>query len=117
MPSLRHNLSQLWKIWTLCKTLPSRKQQSKPVSASIYPTLAAVIATSKSPGSLKKTIVTIDLNSHTVDALIDTRSIDSFICKRLVIDFHLKLIPTNSTVSMAESSVKVDVIGCVVVNI
>ena len=58
----------------------------------------------------------IKVNDNLVDALIDMGSSDSFICNKLVDKLCLIIEQTESTVSMAESSVKINVIGLVTVD-
>ena len=86
-------------------------------SASTHPALASVIATSKSPESLQKTIIDAYVDNKHVNALIDTGSSDSFICNRLVQNYSLDTIPTQSSVCMAESSITVKVLRNVTVDL
>lgn len=99
----------------VCKSTKPANLTSASTTASMYPTLATTLAAS--PSSLQQTVVKISVNDFSADALIDTGSSDSFICKQLANKFKLKIMPTKSTVSMAESSLKVNVIGYVIVNI
>ena len=94
-------------------------QSKKPsnTSASIFPTLAAVVSSTKYPSCLQKTILPIEINNHTAQALIDTGSSSSFICSQLTKKLCLEINHTTSTVSMAESSISVNVIGYVNVTI
>ena len=65
----------------VCQTNKYSGSKNK-LSASIFPTLASILAAS--PSSLHRTVVKIKVNDNLVDALIDTGSSDSFICSKLV---------------------------------
>lgn len=81
----------------------------KPLTA-MYPCLATI----KGPECLKKAVIPITINKKSkVNALIDTGSSDSYIHKRLVEELQLPMQSKNSSVSMAESSLTVEVLGSV----
>ena len=111
-----HNCEKPGHFAKVCQS-KRKNPPSKSTSASTHPTLASVLATSKSPKSLQKTILNALVNNNHVNALIDTGSSDSFICKKLVDEFNLTTIPTHSSVSMAESSVTIKVLGYVTVEL
>ena len=111
-----HNCEKLGHFAKVCQS-KRKNSSSKVTSASTHPALASVIATSKSPESLQKTIIDAYVDNKHVNALIDTGSSDSFICNRLVRSFNLNPIPTRSSVCMAESTITVKVLGNVTVDL
>ena len=94
-------------------TSASLVTSSSPTFASLYPTLATCAT---APNNLKRAVISIELNNNTTEALIDTGSPESFICKNIVHELKLTVNPFKSKVSMAESSLSVDIIGYVIIN-
>ena len=96
-------------------TSASLVTSSSPTVASLYPTLATITCAT-APNNLKRAVISIELNNNTTEALIDTGSSESFICKNIVHELKLTVNPFKSKVSMAESSLSVDIIGYVIIN-
>ena len=107
------------KIGHFAKVCKSRSKSSKSSSASLpavnstssIPTVAA------SPQRLQNAVIPLIVRGRKLDALIDTGSSDSFICKDKVKELDLETMPSNSTVSMAQSSLKAGILGYVTVDI
>ena len=86
-----------------------------PSATSVYPTLATISAAS--PQGLQKSVVKIEVNEHSVEALIDTGSTDSFMSQKLASKLQLSVSPVTSVVTMADSSLQVKVVGYSIVNL
>ena len=66
-----------------------------------YPTLATISAAS--PQGLQKAVVKIEVNEHSVEALIDTGNTDSFMREKLASKLQLSVSPETSVITMADS--------------
>ena len=107
------------KIGHFAKVCQSKGKSSKTTSASLSavydtPPISTVAA---SPQRLQKAMIPINICGTKLDALIDTGSSDSFICKDKVRELNLEIIPTRSTVSMAQSSLKAGILGYVTIDL
>lgn len=81
------------------------------ISASIF-TPNIVLA---SVGELTKATIDAKVNDYKVKALIDTGSTESFISKSITDKIGLKIVPSNSVVSMASTSLQTQICGyCIV---
>ena len=107
------------KLGHFAKVCKSRSKSNKSSSAS----LSAVNSTSSiptvaaSPQRLQKAVIPLIIRGRKLDALIDTGSSDSFICKDKVKELDLETMPSNSTVSMDQSSLKAGILGYVTIDI
>ena len=91
-------------------------QPSASTSTSVYyPTLATISAAS--PQGLQKAFVKIEVNEHSVEALIDTGSTDSFMSQKLASKLQLSVSPVTSVVTMPDSSLQAKVVGYSIVNL
>lgn len=77
------------------------KSASNAVALPKVPELLAISAAS--PSSLTKTTVTITINNHKADALIDSGSSTSFIDKNFALALNLKRHPWRETVTLASN--------------
>ena len=102
--------SQAASVCPVADTPPSAS-----TSASVYPTLATISAAS--PQGLQKSVVKIEVNEHSVEALIDTGSTDSFMNQKLASKLQLSVSPVTSVVTMADSSLQAKVVGYSIVNL
>ena len=85
-------------------------------SASVqYPTIATLSAAY--PQGFTKSVVKIAVNGHSVEALVDTGSTDSFISKVLATKLQLVVSPVTSFVTMADESLTAKIVGCSIVNL
>ena len=109
-----HNCDRKGHFSKVCK---SKLREQNKTTASIYPILATLL--SKSPKTLQKAVVKVNVNEqeHQVKALIDAGSSDCFVSKQIVQALKLDIKSTNSSVSMAESSMTVKIKGFVVINL
>ena len=80
-----------------------------------YPTLATISAAS--PQGLQKAVVKLEVNEHSVEALIDTGSTDIFISQNLASKLQLSVSTVTSVVTMADSSLQAKVVGYSIVNL
>jgi len=78
-------------------------QRGKPTSAAVGPLRKVAAA---SPCNLAKAILTVRVNGHRADALIDTGSSDSFVNKSLAKARKWPIHPTENTVCMASTSLQ-----------
>ena len=88
---------------------------SASTSASVYPTLATISAAI--PEGLQKSVLKIEVNEHSVEALIDTGSTDSFMSQKLASKLQLSVSPVTSVVTMADASLQAEVVGYSIVNL
>ena len=95
----------------------SKVFQSKKPATAVYPTLESITSAAIYPSCLQKTILQIEINNHSAHALIDTGSSDSFICNQIAKKLCSSIHPVKSSVSLAESSISVDVIGYAIVKL
>ena len=103
--------SQAASISLVTDTSPSAS-----TSASVYyPTLATISAAS--PKDLQKAVVKIEVKEHTVEAVIDTGSTDSFMSQKLASKLQLSVSPVTSVVTMVDSSLQAKVVGYSIVNL
>ena len=79
-----------------------------------YPTLATI--SPASPQDLQKAVVKIEVNEHSVEALI-AGSTDSFMRKKLASKLQLSVSPETSVVTMADSPLQAKVVGYSTVNL
>ena len=62
-------------------------------------------------------MIPLIIRGRKLDALIDTGSSDSFICNDKVEELDRETMPSNSAVSMAQSSLKAGILGYVTIDI
>ena len=85
-------------------------------SASVYyPTLATISAASQQ--GLQKSVVKLEVNEHSFEALIDRGSTDSFMSQKLASKLQLSVSPVTSVVTMTDSSLQAKGVGYSVVNL
>ena len=111
VPCQRCYLPQLLKSRTLFKSLQVCKSAKKEANLSAIhsPTLCAV--TKACPPNLRHASVPVIVNGHTLDALIDSCSSDSFISESDFNRLQIPKSPSNKTVSLALTSMESTVIG------
>ena len=102
----------------MAKVCKSRRKSNKSSSAS----LSAVNNTSPiptveaSPQRLQKAVIRLIIRGTKLDALIDIGYSGSFICKDKVKELDFDTMPSDSTLSMAQSSLKAGILGYVIID-
>ena len=70
-----------------------------------------------SPQGFQKAVIKIEVNEHSVQALIDTETTDSCMGQKLASKLQLSVLPVTSVVTMADSSLQAEDIGYSIVNL
>ena len=115
---------KVWKTGHFSKVYQSKSKSLQAASASpvtdtppsastsasvYYPTFATISAAS--PQGLQMAVVKIEVNGHSVEALIDTGSKASFMSQELASKLQLSVSQVTSVVTMAHSSLQAKVFG------
>ncbi|KAK3777055.1 hypothetical protein RRG08_008903 [Elysia crispata] len=84
--------------------------QSKPnstkleYSAAMNPQLSTLVTAASAPSSLSKATINVSINSHTLKALVDTGSTESYMCSDIAKSLKVSTMPSEKSISMASSN-------------
>ena len=110
--SVCHNCEIKGHFSRVCRSKKKPGKTSGNVATMYAPTLCALGVTAAFPNSLSHAALPAVIDGVTVTALIDSCSSDSFINQQVANRLQLAISPTTRNISMALTTLKIDVIGC-----
>ena len=109
--SVCHNFSRV------CRSKKKPGNTSGNVATMYAPTICALGVTAAFPNSLSHAALPAIIDGVTLDALTDSCSSDSFINQQVANRLQLAISPTTRNISMALTTLKTYVIGCITTDI
>ena len=84
----------------VCKSTKANYKQTSSLSPNLLSSLTAAVG----PLGLERALVSVNVNGKSLTALIDTGSSDSYISKDIPVKEKWKIIPSQSIINMASTS-------------
>ena len=110
--SICYNCDTKGHLGKVCQKSKKKKRTTAPSAST------TILASAITAGIQAKTVVKASIARNEADALIDTGSLgSSLISKALVVKLKLDMKATNTKISMAQSTLAVNIKGCVTVDL